>query len=172
MNPRSKGYGQVSDYEYAWEGTYYQFKIDNVGLELDEVKLAYDKLFEFADDSLKPYIQRAFKEKTVHFCSIFTLSKDLFYLYCKTALKAVMTAISLYDSQHLLNDCNCRTGGYLLERIGSCLFHALKMKGINLLSLPIIEAESGKIPIYRKQTCKDINMEFNYDILNERINSI
>ena len=171
-NPRSKGYGQVADYEYVWEGTYYQLKTDNVGLTLDEVKLAYDKLLEFSDDDLKPYINKAFKEKTVHFCSIFTLSKELFKLYCKTALKAVMTAISLYDKDHLFNDCNCRTGGYLLERVGSCLFHALKNKGIKLISMPIIEAESGKKPIYRQQTCKDVNMKFNYEILNERINSI
>lgn len=171
-NPKSKGYGQVSDYEYAWEGTYYQLKTDNVGLTLDEVKLAYDKLLEFSDDSLKPYIINAFKQKTVHFCSIFTLSKPLFQLYCKTALKAVMVAISLYDKNHLFNDCNCRVAGYLLERIGSCLFHALKDKGVKLISMPIIESESGKNPMYRRQTCKDLNMRFNYEILNERINSI
>ena len=158
-NPKSKGYGQVADYEYAWEGAYYQLKTDGVGLTMDEVKLAYDKLFEFSNDDLKPYIQMAFREKTVHFCSIFTLQKDLFHLYCNTALKAIIAALRLYDKSHLLNDCNCRAGGYLLERVGSCLFHALKFKGLKLISLPMIVAESGNNPIYRHQTCKDVNMQ-------------
>ena len=83
-----------------------------------------------------------------------------------------MVAISLYDKKHLFNDCNCRVGGYLLERVGSCLFHALKFKGIKLLSMPIIESEYQNVPIYRHQTCKDAKMEFNYDVLNEKINSI
>jgi hypothetical protein len=48
-----------------------------------------------------------------------------------------------------MNDCNCRVGGYLLERVGSCLFHALKLKGFKLMSMPIIETNYLNKPIYR-----------------------
>lgn len=171
-NPNSKGYGQITDYKYAWEGSYLQLKTDNIGVTFDDVKLAYDYLLKFSTDELKPYIKQAFLEKTVHFCSIFTLKTDIFNLYCKIVLKALIATLLDYDENHLFNDCNCRVGGYLLERIGSCFFHALKLKGMRLLNMPIIETEFGKKPIYRNQTCKDAKLKFNSSLLKSKLKTL
>ena len=170
-NPSNPRYGIISDYEYVWEGAYQQFQADNVGLNADDIRFAYQNMLNFAPTYLIPFIEKSFKNKLIHFLGIFTVSKEIFNLYYNVVIKSLLDTITKYDRNTLLNNCNCRVGGYISERISSCFFDALVMYGKKFAIAPIMEIYAEKKPIYRKQTSFEAGLKCDISGLRKKTTS-
>lgn len=116
--------------------------------------MAFDVLFERTPDLLKPFMLQAFSKRTVHFGTIFTLSKELFTDYVSIVLPALLETLAKLGRVKLMK-ANSRCGGYLLERMSSCLFWSYKLAGKKLLSLPLVVADFDANPSYRIQTTEE-----------------
>lgn len=167
-NPSNPRFGIIQDYEYQWEGTYQQFLADNIGLSLDQIKFAYENMLNFSPIYLQPCIKNALKKKQIHFLGIFTIHCTLFDLFYDIVVKSLLDTIVKYGKNTLIK-CNCRIGGYLVERLASVFFDALIEYGKKILPIPILEIQSDYKPIYRKQTTLDAGLKCNVDGLQSFI---
>lgn len=147
---------------------YLQLEEDHVGLTLDDVQFALDRLVEFLPDSFKPFVQQAMQMRAVHFCNLFTMRTDLFIEMFNVVFKA-LNALMIHIGHDRLMTMNCRCVGYLSERLFSVLIWVLKLRGERLMNMPIAVASCTSNPAYRSKTLADTGVECDIDGLKHAI---
>lgn len=141
-----------------YEEAYFQGVEDKVLLSLDDYKLAFDLLVQNSPDSLQKYVVQAFEKRLVYFGTIFTLKTEIFKQYQQILLNTLIQFLKTLGRNKLLN-ANCRCGGYLLERMSSCLLWAYQFSGKKFLNLPLIVASFDKNPDYRIKTTAELGLK-------------
>lgn len=94
-------------------------------------------MLDGADENLKPHIKAAFKQKPVHFCSIFTCRRDLFEIYCRHVFPACIKTLETIPACQQL-DFHPRWMGCVLERMTSCMIYAFRSAGYSVANVPLL----------------------------------
>lgn len=131
---------------WVWEEAYLQGLDDDVGLTLEEWNRAFMILEEECPENLKKFIHKAFKARTVFFGTIFTFKKDLFLEFSRTLLRALLRMTQQLSYSNRLQALNYRFGGYLLERLSSCLIWAYKLSGKKITHMPLMLCDAENNP--------------------------
>lgn len=139
--------------EYFW----IQLEEDGVGITLDEVKTAIRILQQNVPLNLQAGLFKALAERAVHFGTIFTMRKSLFECWWSIIKPTMLTLLAAYGRDRLMQ-MNCRVGGYLLERLTSCIIWAFIHSGANFVHLPLVVADFEAKPAYRATKTADTGM--------------
>lgn len=117
----------------------------NLNMSRSQIESAFDLLYMNFPEDLKPYFEKAMKQKTIHCCNIFTSKAEIFcqwaslqetmFAVCKKAF--AFAGPDFYNLSH-------RWFAYLSERITSVYLDSLVLSGKKMIMMPLLTI-NGKI---------------------------